>query len=147
MPGYLYRRTSGVYVVRICVPFRLRQRIGRREIHVSTKSREASEAKALAFAILAAWQQWVVELKKMDLIKITEGSALLSGKSITPDQKRNEQLNQELAKDSDWIRVFKQMSRYTIIHTKDSFSGTLKEPVIYYCDIATGLEVVPHRGY
>lgn len=79
MPGYLYRRKSGVYVVRICVPLRLRQRIGRREIHVSTKSREASEAKALAFAILAAWQQWVVELKKMDVIKIAEGSPLLSG--------------------------------------------------------------------
>jgi len=79
MPGYLYRRPSGVYVVRICVPQRLRQRIGRREIHVSTKCREAAQAKALAFGILTAWQQWLLELSKMDVVKVSEGSPLLAG--------------------------------------------------------------------
>jgi len=79
MPGYLYRRPSGVYVVRICVPQRFRQRIGRREIHISTKCRDAFEAKASAFGILTAWQQWGQELTKMDVVKIAEGSPLLAG--------------------------------------------------------------------
>lgn len=43
---YLYRRPSGIYVVRICVPKRLQSLIGRREIHISTSVRDPALAKS-----------------------------------------------------------------------------------------------------
>ena len=79
MARYLYRRPSGVYAVRISGPGRLRIHFGRREIHVSTCAADLLSAKAAAFAILTAWQQRVVELRNMDILKIAEGSPLLAG--------------------------------------------------------------------
>jgi hypothetical protein len=40
----IYRRTSGIYVVRLVVPARLRPAIGRSEVHVSTGLRELNAA-------------------------------------------------------------------------------------------------------
>jgi hypothetical protein len=79
MARYLYRRASGIYAVRICVPERLRVHFSRREIHVFTGTSDPAVAKASAFAILTVWQHRVVELKNMDVVKITEGSSLLTG--------------------------------------------------------------------
>lgn len=80
--GYLYRRSSGVYVVRICVPKRLQVVIGRGEIHVSTGIRDPATAKIAAFRLLSQWQQRVLELDRMDVLKVVEGSPLLSGKGV-----------------------------------------------------------------
>lgn len=80
--GYLYRRSSGVYVVRICVPKRLQAVIGRGEIHVSTGVRDPATAKIAAFRTLSQWQQRVLELDRMDVLKVVEGSPLLSGNGV-----------------------------------------------------------------
>jgi integrase len=78
----MYRRSSGIYAVRICVPEKVRHHFGRSEIHISTNTSDASVAKASAFAILAAWQQRLVELKIMDVIKITEGAPQFLGEGL-----------------------------------------------------------------
>lgn len=80
--GYLYRRSSGIYVVRICVPKRLQPVIGRGEIHVSTGVRDPASAKAAAFRLLSQWQQRVLELDGMDVLKVVEGSPLLVGDGV-----------------------------------------------------------------
>lgn len=80
--GYLYRRSSGIYVVRICVPKRLQAVIGRGEIHVSTGVRDPATAKAAAFRLLSQWQQRVLELDGMDVLKVVEGSPLLAGDGV-----------------------------------------------------------------
>lgn len=80
--GYLYRRSSGIYVVRICVPKRLQPVIGRGEIHVSTGVRDPATAKAAAFRLLSQWQQRVLELDGMDVLKVVEGSPLLVGDGV-----------------------------------------------------------------
>lgn len=80
--GYLYRRSSGIYVVRICVPVRLRPIVGRGEIHVSTSVRDAATAKATAFRVLSQWQERLLELDGMDFIKVIKGSPLLAGKGF-----------------------------------------------------------------
>lgn len=77
--GYLYRRSSGIYIVRICVPQRLKHLVGRGEIHLSTGARDPTTAKASAFRILSIWQQRVIDLDRMNLLNITNGSPLLSG--------------------------------------------------------------------
>lgn len=80
--GYLYRRSSGIYVVRICVPKRLQAVVGRGEIHVSTGVRDPATAKAAAFRLLSQWQQRVLELDGMDVLKVVEGSPLLAGDGV-----------------------------------------------------------------
>lgn len=77
--GYLYRRTSGIYVVRICVPKRLKNVLGRGEIHVSTNLKSLSLAKLAAFRLLLEWKQKILELDGMDVLKVNEGSPLLVG--------------------------------------------------------------------
>lgn len=80
--GYLYRRPSGIYVVRICVPRRLKAAVGRGEIHVSTGARDPANAKAAAFRLLLEWQQRVLELDRMDVLKVVEGSPLFGGEGF-----------------------------------------------------------------
>lgn len=80
--GYLYRRSSGIYVVRICVPKRHRSVLGRAEIHVSTCNRDSASAKATAVRLMSVWQQHVLELDRMDVLKIIEGSPLLGGEGL-----------------------------------------------------------------
>jgi len=78
-PGYLYRRPSGIYVVRICIPARLRVAVGRGEIHVSTGQRELASAKILAFQTLADWKARLLKLERMDVLQLDSGSPLLGG--------------------------------------------------------------------
>lgn len=80
--GYLYRRSSGIYVVRICVPKRLQPIVGRGEIHISTGARDLSSAKLSALRSLLHWNQCVLELDGMDVLKIVEGSPLLMGDGL-----------------------------------------------------------------
>lgn len=74
MLGSVYRRTSGIYVVRIVVPHRLRQAVGRTEIHASTGLREPNAAKLAALQIQLAWRKRLMEL---DSAKLKAGSPLL----------------------------------------------------------------------
>lgn len=53
----LYRRSSGIYVMRLVVPARHRLVIGRGEIHISTGSRTLAVAKALGAGLLAHWRE------------------------------------------------------------------------------------------
>lgn len=80
--GYLYRRSSGIYVVRICVPKRLQPVVGRGEIHISTGVRDLPAAKLSALRSLLHWNQCVLELEGMDVLKVVEGSPLLMGDGL-----------------------------------------------------------------
>jgi hypothetical protein len=83
-PGYLYRRPSGIYVVRICIPTRLRAAIGRGEVHISTGQRELTSAKIFAFQTLAEWKARLLKLDRMDVLKLEAGSPLLGGSGFLP---------------------------------------------------------------
>lgn len=65
----LYRRTSGIYVVRISVPQRFRRYAGQCEIHTSTGTHDLHKAKQKSALLLAVWYQtlqeyenWIIEL-------------------------------------------------------------------------------------
>ena len=81
-PGYLYRRPSGIYVVRICIPSHLRAVVGRGEVHISTGQRDLTSAKILAFQTLAEWKAHLLKLDRMDVLKLETGSPLLGGEGF-----------------------------------------------------------------
>lgn len=59
----LYRRPSGIYVLRITVPVRYRIQLGQREIHASTRTTDQGAAKAVACRLLDHWNTYVSELE------------------------------------------------------------------------------------
>lgn len=73
---HLYRRSSGIYVLRIAVPLRHRASVGKAEIHVSTHLREWNAAKLAALKIQIGWLERFME---MDSTKTSTTKALLSG--------------------------------------------------------------------
>lgn len=75
----LYRRSSGIYVLRITVPARYRVQLGQREIHASTRTTDHSAAKAVALHLLARWHSCMSELNLVNETKVIEGSPLLTG--------------------------------------------------------------------
>jgi hypothetical protein len=77
----LYRRPSGVYAVRIVVPKRLREFVGRGEIHTSTGLRDWNAAKLAALKIQLHWRE---QLMALDLEKLAAGSPLLLGEGLIP---------------------------------------------------------------
>lgn len=58
----LYRRSSGIYVVRITIPVPYRVQLGQREIHASTHTRDLRSAKAVACRLLDQWSAYLSEL-------------------------------------------------------------------------------------
>ncbi|WP_221033856.1 DUF6538 domain-containing protein, partial [Pseudomonas syringae] len=78
----LYRRPSGIYVLRITVPVRYRVQLGQREIHASTLTTDLSSAKAVALHLMARWHSCISELKKVNETKVIEGSPLLAGPGL-----------------------------------------------------------------
>jgi integrase len=74
----LYRRSSGIYVLRITIPKRFRLHFGQRELHTSTRSSDYRAAKAVACRLLLHWHSCVEELDQMNLEKLNMSSALLS---------------------------------------------------------------------
>lgn len=76
---YLYRRPSGVYFVRLCVPARLKQAVGKGEIHRSTGCRDFRLAKIVAAEIAAHWHRALEAVQNMDPQKIKAGSLSLLG--------------------------------------------------------------------
>lgn len=81
MPGVscLYRRSSGIYAVRIVVPARLRPSVGRGEIHVSTGLRDWNAAKLAALKIQFQWRE---KLMTLDVEKLATASPLLHGEGL-----------------------------------------------------------------
>jgi integrase len=77
----LYRRPSGIYAVRIVVPKRLREFVGRGEIHTSTRLRDWNAAKLAALRIQLHWRE---QLMTLDLEKLSAGSPLLLGEGLIP---------------------------------------------------------------
>ncbi|MDM0069744.1 DUF6538 domain-containing protein [Variovorax sp. J31P207] len=61
----LFRRPSGVYVIRLTVPERLRSTVGKREFVSSTGTRDLAVAKILAATQLAQWRQQFFDLGRL----------------------------------------------------------------------------------
>ena len=77
----LYRRQSGIYVLRIIVPARYRDQLGQREIHISTRTTDRSAAKAVACRFQCHWHYCLSELE-VDNKKLVEIGPLLTGKGL-----------------------------------------------------------------
>ncbi|HIE4011811.1 TPA: DUF6538 domain-containing protein [Serratia marcescens] len=75
----LYRRSSGIYVLRITVPVRYRALIGQREIHASTRTTRHANARAIAARLLEKWYTSLEEFRQMDKEKIRGNAPLLAG--------------------------------------------------------------------
>lgn len=75
----LYRRPSGIYAVRLVVPKRLREWIGRTEIHSSTGLRNLDEAKSVALKIQLEWRDRVLA---MDIDKLLTAAPFLAGEAL-----------------------------------------------------------------
>ncbi|HDL7099331.1 TPA: site-specific integrase [Yersinia enterocolitica] len=75
----LYRRPSGIYVLRITVPVRYRALIGQREIHASTRTTHLANARAIAARLLEKWYASLEEFRQVDKEKIRGNAPLLTG--------------------------------------------------------------------
>lgn len=88
----LTRRASGIYCLRLAVPLTLRAVLGKREIIVSTGTRETALAKIVAGAWATQWRQRFLDLSRLtslagtdsmdhhEILKVVGGSpALLAG--------------------------------------------------------------------
>jgi len=76
---YLYRRASGVYFVRFCVPAALKGAVGRGEVHRTTGCRDLRLAKIVAAQMAIHWHRSLEQLVRMDIKKIVVGSVDLLG--------------------------------------------------------------------
>ncbi len=72
----LYRRPSGIYVVRIAVPTRHRLIVGKGEIHITTHLRDWIAAKLAALRIQIGWLEYFMAL---DAGTLSTAEALLQG--------------------------------------------------------------------
>lgn len=92
----LFRRPSGVYVLRIVVPVNLRPAFGKREIIASTGTRELTIAKMVAGAQAAQWRQRFFDSDRLlslantsqmhhqDILRISQGHPTLLGGGHLP---------------------------------------------------------------
>ncbi|MEX5390585.1 site-specific integrase [Enterobacter cloacae] len=78
----LYRRTSGIYVVRISVPQRFRRYAGQCEIHTSTGTYDLHEAKQKSALLLAVWYQTLQEYEQLDYRTLSDCAPLLAGEGM-----------------------------------------------------------------
>ncbi|EPO1789856.1 tyrosine-type recombinase/integrase [Cronobacter turicensis] len=78
----LYRRTSGIYVVRISVPQRFRRYAGQCEIHTSTGTHDLHEAKHKSALLLAVWYQTLQEYEQLDYRSLDDCAPLLAGEGM-----------------------------------------------------------------
>lgn len=78
----LYRRTSGIYVVRISVPQRFRRYAGQCEIHTSTGTHDLHEAKQKSTLLLTVWYQTLQEYEQLDYQSLNDCAPLLTGEGM-----------------------------------------------------------------
>lgn len=72
----LYRRSSGIYAVRIAIPQRLRALIGKGEVHTSTGLRDLGAAKLAALKIQTHWRE---KLMVLDIQRLASTAPLFQG--------------------------------------------------------------------
>lgn len=81
MQRHLHRR-GGIWWVRLVVPTRLRQAVGRREYSQSCKTHDLTIAKMVAAVLLARWRRLLLALEShpmsIDVLKLVEGSPFLT---------------------------------------------------------------------
>ena len=87
----LFRRPSGIYVLRIAVPAQLRPVFGKREVVATTGTRELTIAKIVAGAQAAQWRQRFFDAGRLmslaststmdhqEILKIAQGHPVLLG--------------------------------------------------------------------
>lgn len=87
----LFRRPSGIYVLRIAVPAQLRPVFGKREVIATTGTRELTIAKIIAGAQAAQWRQRFFDSSRLmsltststmdyqEILKIAQGHPVLLG--------------------------------------------------------------------
>lgn len=75
----LYRRSSGIYAVRIVIPRRLRPLIGKGEVHASTGLHDLGAAKLTALKIQTQWRE---KLMVLDIQRLASAGALLHGEGL-----------------------------------------------------------------
>lgn len=68
-----------MYHVRFCVPERLKDAVGKGELHRSTGCRELHLAKIIATEMAAQWHRSIEDTKNMDISKLKAGSVDLIG--------------------------------------------------------------------
>ncbi|MDP9902137.1 site-specific integrase [Variovorax ginsengisoli] len=81
---YLYRRASGIYFVRFCVPPHLRVAVGQGEIHRTTGCSDFKLAKGICAALAVEWHQALRSVERMDIRKLKAGSLRLLGDGFIP---------------------------------------------------------------
>ena len=75
----LYRRSSGIYAVRIVIPRRLRTLVGKGEVHASTGLHDLGAAKLTALKIQTQWRE---KLMVLDIQRLASAGALLHGEGM-----------------------------------------------------------------
>ena len=78
----LYRRTSGIYVVRISVPQRFRRYAGQCEIPTSTGTHDLHEAKQKSTLLLAVWYQTLQAYEQLNYRTLSDCAPLLTGEGM-----------------------------------------------------------------
>jgi hypothetical protein len=77
----LYRRSSGIYAIRIVVPSRLRSLVGRGEIHASTGLTNLTGARLVALRIQHQWRE---KFMSVDLQRLSISNPLLADDGVIP---------------------------------------------------------------
>lgn len=109
----LYRRPSGIYVVRLFVPKHLKLQLSRSEIHVSTGCRDLKTAKLLAFDVLRSWQLRFQEMSNVDVLAIKQGMPLLALGEFISAASASKQFGIEL---TELVRMMK--ARRAVFHAE-----------------------------
>lgn len=68
----LFRRPSGIYILRIAIPAQLRHVFSKREIVISTGTRELAIAKIVAGPQAAQWRQRLLEARRLMSLTTTD---------------------------------------------------------------------------
>ena len=77
--SHRYRRENGSYFVRLCVPARLKQAVGKGKIHRNTGCQDFRLAKIVTAGLAARWHRAMQALERMDISRIKAGSVELLG--------------------------------------------------------------------
>ncbi len=137
---HLYRRDSGVYFVRLCVPARLKAAVGKGEIHRTTGSREYRIAKIVAAELVAQWHRAIQVLERMDIKKIKAGSLDLLGDGHIPLTQAAQILGTTEAALADRLRLRRAPFFVEADHWLGWAVRDIDEAVEYFPDRITGEE-------
>ncbi len=135
---HLYRRDSGVYFVRLCVPARLKAAVGKGEIHRTTGTREYRVAKIVAAELVAHWHRAIQVLERMDIKKIKAGSIDLLGDGHIPLTQAAQILGTTEAALADRLRLRRAPFFVMADHWLGWAVTDLDEAVEYFPDRVTG---------